>query len=370
MKGSERAIAPRAAPEPPPQQAGTGSPQDRWARAVQLSVVGVAIVMIGIALREMSAIAIPITAALVTGFALGPAADRLGRLGLPAFVIALGLVAGLTLFLTATFVLLAAPLSSWIERAPEIGALMQRRLGFLIEPLKSAERIQDMVEGSFGVDKALDVEVAGPSLGQSIVVTLSPAVGQVLIFVGTLFFILVSRERVRKTVVMAFNTRERRLTALRVFAGIQQDLGHYFGTITVINLGLAALVGVALAIIGLSNPVLWAVIAFAFNFVPYVGPIVTACLLALGGLLTFESLGWALAPALVYIVLHATESQFVTPALLGRRFDVNPLIVFLAIVLGTWLWGAIGAFLAAPLLVIGINAWVRIAEQDRPYLPE
>ena len=89
-----------------------------------------------------------------------------------------------------------------------------------------------------------------------------------------------------------------------------------------------------------------------------------------GGLLTFDKLGWAMTPPLVYILLHATESQFVTPALLGKRFDVNPLIVFLAIVLGTWMWGAIGAFLAAPLLVIAMNAWTRIVEQDRPYLPE
>lgn len=369
MKGSERPIATRAVSEPPA-QVELGLPYGRWARAVQLSIVIIAIVTLGIALREMSAVAIPVMAALVTGLALGPAADRLGRLGLPAFLIALGLVLALTVFLAVAFVLLAAPLSSWIERAPEIGQLLQSRLGFLLEPLKSAERIQEMVKGSFGVDKALAVEVAGPSLGQSIVVTLSPAVGQILIFIGTLFFILVSRERMRKTVVLAFNTRERRLTALRVFAGIQQDLGHYFGTITVINAALAAAVGVALAVIGLSNPVLWAVVAFAFNFVPYVGPIITACLLALGGLLTFDTFGWAMAPALVYIVLHATESQFVTPALLGKRFDVNPLIVFLAIVLGTWLWGAIGAFLAAPLLVIGMNAWARIVEQDRPYLPE
>jgi predicted PurR-regulated permease PerM len=347
-----------------------GLSRGRWTRAVQLSVIVIGIVTLGTALREMSAVAIPVMAALVTGLTLGPVADRLGRLGIPAFLIALGLVVALALFLAIAFVLLAAPLSSWIERAPEIGQLLRSRLEFLLEPLKSAERIQEMIKGSFGVDKALAVEMAGPSIGQSIVVTLSPAVGQILIFIGTLFFILLSRERMRKTVVLAFNTREKRLTALKVFAGIQQDLGQYFGTITLINAGLAALVGVAMAVIGLSNPVLWAVIAFVFNFVPYVGPIVTACLLAFGGLLTFDKLGWAMTPPLVYILLHATESQFVTPALLGKRFDVNPLIVFLAIVLGTWMWGAIGAFLAAPLLVIAMNAWTRIVEQDRPYLPE
>jgi predicted PurR-regulated permease PerM len=369
MKGSERPKATTAVPESPA-QVELGLAPGRGTRAAQLSLVIIAIIMIGAALREMSAVAIPVMAALVTGLTLGPVADRLGRLGVPAFLIALGLVVALALFLAIAFVLLAAPLSSWIERAPEIGQLLRSRLEFLLEPLKSAERIQEMIKGSFGVDKALAVEMAGPSIGQSIVITLSPAVGQILIFIGTLFFILLSRERMRKAVVLAFSTREKRLTALKVFAGIQQDLGHYFGTITLINAGLAVLVGVALAVIGLSNPALWAVVAFAFNFVPYVGPIITACLLAFGGLLSFDELGWALAPPLVYILLHATESQFVTPALLGKRFDVSPLIVFLAIVLGTWMWGAIGAFLAAPLLVIGMNSWTRIVEQDRPYLPE
>ena len=40
------------------------------------------------------------------------------------------------------------------------------------------------------------------------------------------------------------------------------------------------------------------------------------------------------------------------PSILGRRFEINPFIVFLAIVFWTWLWGAMGAVLAVPLLLI------------------
>src|SRR5690606_39099910 len=102
MKGSERPIATRAPPQPPV-QVEFGLSHGRWARAAQFSIVLIGIVTLGFALREMSAVAIPVMAALVTGLTLGPAADRLGRLGIPSFLIALGLVLALTLFLAVGF---------------------------------------------------------------------------------------------------------------------------------------------------------------------------------------------------------------------------------------------------------------------------
>ena len=76
-------------------------------------------------------------------------------------------------------------------------------------------------------------------------------------------------------------------------------------------------------------------------------------------------------PALVYLVLHTLEGQFITPIVLGRRMALSPLVLILALMLFGWLWGIVGLLLAVPLLVCvkivltrvdGMDGWARLLE--------
>jgi predicted PurR-regulated permease PerM len=75
-------------------------------------------------------------------------------------------------------------------------------------------------------------------------------------------------------------------------------------------------------------------------------------LLAAIGLGTSDSVLIGLLPALFYLGLHAVEANVVTPALLGRRFTVNPVAILVAFSFFSWVWGALGAILSIPLLII------------------
>ena len=57
-------------------------------------------------------------------------------------------------------------------------------------------------------------------------------------------------------------------------------------------------------------------------------------------------------PAVAYITLHVFEANAITPAILGRRFTMNPVMILLAFSYFTWIWGAIGALLSVPLLLM------------------
>jgi len=211
--------------------------------------------------------------------------------------------------------------------------------------------------------------MASPPVGQAIIASLSPALGQLLVFFGALLFMLIGREEIQRRVVLSFDARESRLQALRVVAGVQRNLGRYFAIVALINVGLGAISGVVFAIVGLPNPILWGTLAAALNFVPYLGPLVAAVLLGVAGLFSFDSLPVAAIPAVAFLVLNFVESQFVTPALLGKRLDTDPLFVFLAIVFGAWLWGPAGALLATPLLVIAMSTYGAVAYRDESVLP-
>jgi predicted PurR-regulated permease PerM len=104
-------------------------------------------------------------------------------------------------------------------------------------------------------------------------------------------------------------------------------------------------------LLGMPNPVLWGVVAGLLNFIPYFGPLVVVLVLVLAGFLSFESTLGALTPSISYLAIHALESNFITPAALGRRLTLNPVVIFLSLMFWTWLWGVPGALLAVPLLM-------------------
>jgi len=104
--------------------------------------------------------------------------------------------------------------------------------------------------------------------------------------------------------------------------------------------------------LGVEDPVLWGIVAFLLNYVPIVGPIVAAVLFAMVGMMLGTSLDAAMLPPLIYMAIHITESQFITPMLLARHFTLNPVLVILGLIFFYWLWGIAGAILSTPIIAI------------------
>jgi len=104
--------------------------------------------------------------------------------------------------------------------------------------------------------------------------------------------------------------------------------------------------------------------------VPYVGPAVMVVILFTVGLVSFPSLGQAFIAPLAFVLLTTMEGHFITPTVVGRRVTLNPLLIFLALAFWTWMWGPIGAFLAAPLSIIGLVVVNHLVPSEDVKLPE
>jgi predicted PurR-regulated permease PerM len=100
------------------------------------------------------------------------------------------------------------------------------------------------------------------------------------------------------------------------------------------------------------NPVLWGVMVGCFNFIPYLGDIASAVVLTLVASVTFDQLGYIILVPLVFIGLTSLEGMIVTPVIVGKRLSLNPVGIFVWLLLWGWLWGIPGALLAVPLLAI------------------
>jgi len=197
------------------------------------------------------------------------------------------------------------------------------------------------------------VEVKQPPAIMGSVLTFTKSLGAGLIeTVVLLFFMLAAGDLFMQKLVRVLPTLHDKKKAVEIAHQLQQNLSTFLFTITSINVALGVLVGLATFFLGLPNPVLWGVLAGALNFIPYFGPITGVLILLLAGFLTFESPWRALAPSLIYLALHAVESNVVTPIVLGRRLTLNPLVIFISLMFWTWLWGIPGALLSIPLVMM------------------
>jgi predicted PurR-regulated permease PerM len=123
---------------------------------------------------------------------------------------------------------------------------------------------------------------------------------------------------------------------------------------------------------GLSVPALWGVFAFLSSFVPFFGVTFMTLSVAIAGILTHDSFLLGIAPAAIFFCVHMTMENLIFPAVMGRQLELNPFIVFIAIIFWTWMWGAVGAMLALPLslIVMAIVDELFVEEKLQPQLPK
>jgi predicted PurR-regulated permease PerM len=178
--------------------------------------------------------------------------------------------------------------------------------------------------------------------------TFLAGVGETLVL---LYLLLASGDLFLQKLVHVMPTLSDKKRAVEISHEIQQNISNYLFTVCLINIGLGLVVSGGLFWLGVPNAALWGILAAVFNFVPYFGPVAGVLLLAGVGLLTFDPLWKGLLPPAWYLLLHLLEANLFTPVLLGRRFTLNPVVIFVSLIFWTWLWGVPGALLSVPILV-------------------
>jgi predicted PurR-regulated permease PerM len=338
-----------------------------WKTLARVATVGIFILLLCAFLDQARVVVLPIVSAVVVAMMLSPIANVASRYNVPSWLSAIVIVLLAMAFLNLALILLSAPLIDWIGKAPEIIATLKEKFRLFERPLAALRDLRAALtpEGSPG----LKIDSGEANLVAPVLAVLTPAIGQLLLFFSTLFFVVWGRNELRRNLVGYFHGREARLRMLHILNEMERDLTGYLSIVAVIYLGVGVLVGVGAYLIGLPNAIVWGVLAFVLNFIPYVGPIMMGLVLFGVGLITFPTLGQALIAPALYTGLTTLEGHFVTPSIMGRRLTLNPLLVFLALAFWTWLWGPIGAFLAVPLLIVGLTAIRNLRPQVEVNLP-
>ena len=346
------------------------SVDQRWQRATQIATIGLFAVAILWCAYVAQHVIVPVLLAWAIATIILPVVKWIESYRVPRALAALAVTALLLLLIATLLLLLSAPLTYWLGRATYIGALLREKLESFHQPLALLQELQKGLNAiGSGAPGTLKVEPQTSSLITTILAFVTPAISGFVIFVFSLIFYLIYRQRLRNSMVLLLADRDARLAILRTLNDIDDNMTTYFGTFTLINIGLGLATAMLTWAIGLPNPLLWGVLAGVLNYVPYLGPAVVIATLGVVGLLLYPTLEEAVLAPLLYLGLVTVEGQFITPTLMGRRLEINPFAVFLAIAFCTWFWGPVGAFLAVPILMSLSVALEHSFEEEKPDLP-
>lgn len=302
---------------------------------------------------------VPIVAAIVAGLILGPLQGRMVRKGITGGAAAGLLVLSVLALLGGLAFLTAGSFANWLNDLPRIGFALRELIIDLRAIAISLKDAGEVVAEATGVDPVGDgselTSLFGSGLGSGLgIVAMQTPVffGQIVVFFALLFFLLESRLRLRAGLLRLCMTRTARLRAAHIFRDAEARVSAYLLTVTAINFVLGVATTLTMFVLGLPNPVLWGVLAFALNYAPYLGPSVLIILLFGAGLVSFDETGQAIFPALAFFSLNALEANFLTPVIVGSRLKLEPAILIVTLVLLFGLWGIAGAVLAVPIVLI------------------
>jgi len=359
-------VAPDASAEPAP---GPRRPRASTALLVLASLA------VGYTLWAAQGLLLPILLGMFFALVGNPIIRMLRRVHVPRFLAALLVVAGGLSAAIALGTQLVEPASDWIREVPKELRQLTPKLRQMAKPMQDANLAAQNIARAAGGETAKRVEVVRTQVDDpyKALTTTPRMLASVLAVVLLTLFFMVYGENLQRNAIALLPGRQQKKFTVELMQSIEHEISRYVLTISIINVLMGLLfAGILFALeMPLPEALMWGTVVAVLNFAPYVGPLIGMGLMLLMGFVTFKDPWMSVLPALIYLVLHTLEGQFITPIVLGRRMALSPLILILALMVFGWLWGIAGLLLAVPLLVCvklvlarveGLEGWARLLE--------
>jgi predicted PurR-regulated permease PerM len=323
----------------------------RQITAAKLLVLGAFGLLLYVAHRAF----IPIALALLAALILSGPVETLLKFRIPR---SLSATVILIFFLAATAGLVDmmwAPVQQWYSTAPATMKTIKRKL---VPAAKFMNRVEEIRASAGNIAGAANPAApAAPIVAKtedSPVLILNATRGvmvSVLTFIIVTLFLLAGGPPMCARMTAAFVDDLNSVHVLDVIEKVRKEVGRFYVTTAIINLGLGLATTGIMMLLGMPTPYLWGLVAATLNFIPYAGPATTLIIVTLVAVVSFDKLGQVAAVSASYLALTAVEGQIIQPLFVGRRLEVNPLLIFLALWFGGLFWGIAGVILATPTLV-------------------
>jgi len=256
----------------------------------------------------------------------------------------------MTAFIGGIFYLVGSQISNLADDWP----MLKKQIA------QSTDDLQQWVQSAFHINmqkQAAYVHNATTKIidsGSAVVGTTFGAVSSLLLFYIFIFvftFLIMFYRRLLLRFLLYVFDEEYQPVVMDIVENIQSILRKYILGLLLEMFIVACVACTLFWIIGIKYAALLGIITGLFNIIPYIG-IFTALLLSTTITFATGAPSHAFYVALSVISIHAVDSNFLLPLVVGSKVRLNALITFVGIVLGEMIWGLSGMFLSIPMIAI------------------
>ncbi len=329
-------------------------------------------------LQYAQTVLIPIVIGVLIAYALSPLVSGLGRVRLPR---AIGAAVAVMLVVSALGVsayTLSDEVMSIVRDVPQAAQRVRQRIsqhrrqrgGALEEVQRAATEIDKAAAEAAtpaggaarptGVrpDGVQKVEVVEPSFSATDYlwaggVGLVNMAGQFTMILFLVYFLLVTGDLYKRKLVKIAGPRlsQKRIT-VQILDAINLQIESFIRVQILTSFIVAVATAVALWWLGVDEYIVWGLLAGVFNSIPYLGPILVTGGLGIVAFMQFDDITRTAYVCLVTLAITSLEGFLLTPALVGRAAQMNPVAIFVGLLFWSWIWGVWGTVLAVPMLMM------------------
>jgi len=333
------------------------SPSNRTPLALKIiaAILTIAALTVG---REFF---IPIALALCFHALLRPVVRALEGVHLkPVFGATIVVLGALALFVVGGMAL-SGPVGNFVSKAPASIAAAREKVRKIARPF---DRMTDAAAGKANAPGATTAPApppgpppqAAPGPQPPVPTLLSELLGRGTLFVAGLVEVLVllylmlaaGNMLFRKLVKVVPGPDEKR-TVSDVLHETESIVARYLLVTALINIGQGIAVALAMWAIGMPDPLMWGLLTFVMEFIPYLGGAINVGLLLIIGFTVFPDIGHVLLAPAIYLVITTIQNNVVSPYAYGGRLKLNPLAVMICVMFWWFIWGIPGVFLSIPI---------------------
>lgn len=314
-------------------------------------LTGLFLIILTAALRLGAGLLLPVAIACLFALLLDSPVRALRKRGVPSAIGAAVVVFGALGVMVVSSTKLVGPAMAWIDDAPSTLRQVQTRMRQILRPL---ERAADQVEQATAPtgQQPPAVQIRQPGLMQRISARTAQIVATVITVVFLTYFLLAMLPVFRVKVAKLIGTRAGARNVEELLTEIEVQMSRYILLNTLTSLGVGLVTWGFLVLIGLPNALLFGVVAFLLNFIPYAGAVVTTAVVGMAALVAFDETGRILLAMGGCVAINMLEGNLVTPYLLGKSLPLNPVAIFVSLLYWGWVWGPVGTLLAVPITAV------------------
>lgn len=252
---------------------------------------------------------------------------------------------------------LAGPVGNWVREVPKTMSAARGKIDKFRKPIKqvsqAVEKAQQEVTGGGQKPQGQPAQESSgggvPSFVGRVFATTTGILSTLLQTLVIVFLVLATDNLLTRKIALVL-PKPARGTPEDAVDEAESVVRRYLVVTALLAGGQGIVIALIFMVLGMPSPMLWGVLTFVFECLPYIGALFMVAAVTVTAFASFDGVGQILLPPLAYITISTIQNNLISPFAYGSGLRLNPLAVLIIVLIGWFLWGVAGAFVAVPLL--------------------